>query len=89
MREQVKFWRDPRFGNLDLLHAHYVTHTFSRHAHETYAIGVILDGAEAFHYRGETHVAPAGSIVAIHPGELHTGHAAAADGWTYRMLYPD
>lgn len=89
MSEQVKFWRDPRFVNLDLLHAHYVTHAFSRHIHETFAIGVILQGAEAFAYRGEHHIAPAGCVVVINPGEVHTGYAATEVGWTYRMLYPD
>ncbi len=32
---------------------------------------------------------PAGSIVVIQPGEVHTGHAAIAGGWSYRMFYPD
>lgn len=89
MPEQVKFWRDARFANLELLHAHYVTHAFNRHAHDTFAIGVILSGAEGFTYRGKRHVAPAGHIVLINPGEPHTGQAAMPDGWTYRMLYPD
>lgn len=88
MPEQVKFWRSPQ-RDLELLHARYITHSFSRHTHDTYAIGVIEQGAEAFAYRGGTHVATAGSIVTIHPGEVHTGYAAdAAQGWTYRMLYP-
>lgn len=90
-RESTKFWREEVAQNhLELLHARYITHSFSRHAHETFAIGVIEQGAEAFSYRKEKHVAPAGSIVAINPGEVHTGSAASSHvGWTYRMLYPD
>ncbi|MBD1851943.1 AraC family transcriptional regulator [Leptolyngbya sp. FACHB-711] len=88
-QETVKFWRDPALENLEMLRATYVTHTFSRHTHEGYAIGVIEQGIEEFTYQGATHQAPAGSIVVIHPGEVHTGHAANSDGWTYRMLYPD
>lgn len=95
--EQAKFWRwsSPSLhhaaqpAGLDLLHAHYVTHSFSRHIHDTFAIGVIVQGAEGFAYRGSTHVAPAGSVVLINPGEVHTGYAAVESGWTYRMLYPD
>lgn len=56
--------------------------------HDGYAIGMIESGVEAFTYRGANHQAPAGSIVVIHPGEVHTGHAGIPDGWTYRMLYP-
>jgi AraC-like DNA-binding protein len=93
MKECIKFWRwQPSscgIANVDLLHAHYITHCFSRHTHDTYAIGAILAGAEAFSYRGEAHVATAGQVVVINPGEAHTGHAATQDGWTYRMLYPD
>lgn len=87
--EQVKFWRDPDLGNLELLRARYVTHSFSPHIHEGFAIGVIVAGVEAFTYRGSVHAAPAGSIVVIHPGEVHTGYAAIEAGWSYRMLYPD
>lgn len=89
MRERAKFWLDRELGDLELLRATYVTHSFSRHAHEGFAIGVIEAGAESFYYRGTNHTAPAGSIVVINPGEVHTGHAAEGGSWTYRMLYPD
>ncbi len=89
MREQVKFWREPQFGNLELLHARYITHSFCRHTHDTYAIAVIEQGIEEFAYRGETYRTPAGDIAIINPGEVHTGHAVDETGWTYRVLYPD
>jgi AraC-like DNA-binding protein len=89
MKEQVKFWRSPQFADLELLHARFITHSFCRHTHNTYAIGVIQRGAEEFTYRGSTHVAEAGSIALINPGEPHDGHAASEGGWMYRMLYPD
>ncbi|MUL35942.1 AraC family transcriptional regulator [Gloeocapsopsis dulcis] len=90
-QEKIKFWREEvALSHLELLHARYITHSFSRHAHETFAIGVIEQGAEAFSYQGEKHIAPAGSVVVINPGEVHTGSAANIHvGWTYRMLYPD
>jgi len=87
--ESVKFWKDPQLPQVELLRATYVTHTFARHTHEGYALGVIERGREGFQYRGSSHIAAAGSIALIHPGEVHTGHAAEAAGWTYRMFYPD
>jgi hypothetical protein len=83
-REQVKFWRWrsssndelPHGHDVELLRARYITHSFGRHTHDTYAIGVILQGAEEFDCRGETFVAIAGTIAMINPGEVHTGHAA-------------
>lgn len=87
--EQTKFWRAPTIGDVELLHATYITHSFVPHSHEGYAIGVIEAGAETFAYRGATHVAGAGQVVVINPGEIHTGQAYTATGWSYRMLYPD
>jgi AraC-like DNA-binding protein len=88
-QEHVQFWRDPALQNLEVLQARYITHAFSRHTHEGYAIGVIEAGVETFSYRGSQHRAAAGSLVIIHPGEVHTGQAGAPDGWVYRMLYPE
>jgi AraC-like DNA-binding protein len=90
LREQTHFWPNSALGaSFDALTATYVTHSFSRHTHEGFAIGVIERGAETFYYRGDMHIAPAGSIVVINPGELHTGQAVAPEGWTYRMIYPE
>lgn len=87
-KEQVTFWRDPALANMEVLKATYIHHAFSRHTHDGYAIGVIETGVEAFEYLGSGHQAPAGSLVIIHPGEVHTGQAAVAEGWQYRMTYP-
>ncbi len=87
--EQTKFWQAQDIGQVELLRATYITHSFSRHVHEGFAIGIIEAGAEAFYYRGANHVAPAGSIVLINPDEVHTGYAVEETGWTYCMLYPE
>ena len=88
-QEQTVFWRAPELGDLELLRASYHTHTFARHAHDGFAIGVIERGAEMFEYRRQWFVAPAGSVAVINPGEVHTGQALTPQGWSYRMLYPD
>lgn len=87
-KEKVKFWQAQDIGHVDLLRATYFTHTFSRHVHNGYAMGIIERGAESFYYRGAIHVAPAGSIVVVNPDEIHTGQAVTEEGWSYRMLYP-
>lgn len=88
VREQVVYWRDPALENTELLRAHYITHTFAPHTHEEYAVGVVVSGAEQFHYRRAHHVAPAGQLVFVNPGEVHTGESVTAEGWQYRMFYP-
>ncbi len=85
--DSVSFWRERRFDDLECLKARFFRHAYAPHVHDTFALGVILAGAEAFRYRGVRHVAPAGSLVAVNPDELHDG-APAEDGFAYRMLYP-
>jgi AraC-like DNA-binding protein len=87
-QEQVKFWRDRPLDNLELLRATYITHTFAAHLHEGYAIGVVQRGAITTSFRHAHYHIPAGTIIVINPGELHTGEAASDQGWTYRMFYP-
>lgn len=87
--ETAKFWHDRALGDLEILRATYITHVFIPHVHEGYAIGVIEHGAETFAYRHATHIADAGSLVVINPGEVHTGAALTPVGWSYRMLYPE
>jgi AraC-like DNA-binding protein len=86
--EYAHYWRDAALDALELLHAHYVTHRFAPHTHEGYAIGVIEAGAEQFKYRGRLWTAPAGTVVVIHPGEVHDGAPVAPGGFRYRMFYP-
>lgn len=86
--EQAVYWHNSDIGELDLLRATYVTHTFAPHSHDGFAVGVIMDGAEQFRYRRSTHVAPKGSVILINPGEMHTGGAVESSGWVYRMFYP-
>ncbi|GAB2546781.1 AraC family ligand binding domain-containing protein [Gracilibacillus alcaliphilus] len=71
------------------LHATYINHAFSKHAHIEFAIGVIEDGVEGFHYRGQTHFALKNNLVILHPREVHTGYAASTGGYTCRMIYPE
>lgn len=87
-REAAHFWRSPGLPGVDLLKARYVTHRFSRHVHDGYAIGVILSGVEEFDYRGARHRAGMGNVVLVNPEHVHTGHAGEPGGWAYRMLYP-
>jgi AraC-like DNA-binding protein len=62
-------------------------HAYDPHRHETYAIGHTLSGAQAFRYRGVGRVSSAGECMVIHPDEVHDGHAPAATGFRYRMVY--
>jgi AraC-like DNA-binding protein len=85
----VRFRRAPDLGNLEFLHATFVRHSFPKHTHDTFAIGVIEKGVQATDYKGSTHIATASDICLVNPGEVHTGYAPHESGWTYRVFYPD
>lgn len=70
-----------------MLTAEYREHTFAPHWHEAYTVAVIEAGAEGYDYRGTHHVADAGTVPIINPGEVHTGSRAIEAGWRYRVLY--
>ncbi|MBU1341210.1 MAG: AraC family transcriptional regulator [Proteobacteria bacterium] len=75
--------------NLEMLKALFYQHSFGRHYHEGYALGVILQGSETYQCSKKINIAPKGSIVVVNPGEVHTGHASDIhDGWGYFMIYP-
>ena len=86
-QEFTNFWHAPKY-QMELLTATYITHRFTPHFHEGYAIGVIERGVEEYDYRREHYVAHHGCMVIINPGEIHTGNAWGEDGWSYRMTYP-
>jgi AraC-like DNA-binding protein len=68
--------------------AHFTTHRFRPHFHDTFLVGVTESGAELFQARGGTHISPAGSLRLLNPGEVHTGRPPESGAWTYRCLYP-
>jgi AraC-like DNA-binding protein len=86
--ESARHWRHPAVAGVDLLHARFVEHVFTRHTHDGYVIGVVERGVESFAYRGALHHAPAGSLVLVNPDEVHDGFAGIPAGWIYRTSYP-
>lgn len=74
---------------VDLLRARYVTHRYTRHAHETFTFGLIEYGIEEFSYGGSLLRAGAGGVALLNPDMVHTGQAGTPEGWAYRVLYPE
>jgi AraC-like DNA-binding protein len=85
--EQSSFWRPRGLDDIDFFAASFREHSYARHSHEGYAVGVTDRGAQTFLCRGERRVSGAGSAVIINPGDAHDGRAAAPDGYSYRMIY--
>ncbi|MFJ9828568.1 AraC family transcriptional regulator [Streptomyces sp. NPDC101160] len=87
--ERARYWQPVGLPGVDLLHAHYVRKSFSRHTHESFVFAAITEGVEAFHYGSDLVQAGPGQIALVNPDTPHTGHAGVPEGWTYRTIYPD
>jgi AraC-like DNA-binding protein len=86
--EWSRYYRRPALHDLEVLHARFVEHRFTRHSHDYYVIGYVESGVQAFSYRGARHITPAGQMFLVNPGEPHTGEAATPEGYVYRTVYP-
>ncbi|MER5929243.1 AraC family transcriptional regulator [Streptomyces sp. NPDC002054] len=86
--EWARHWQSPELPGLDLLRAHYVRHTFPRHAHDGYVIAAVTGGVEEIGLPGGAERAGPGSVVLINPEVPHTARAGIPEGWAYATLYP-
>lgn len=77
----------PALPGIERIEAWFQGNAFEPHRHDTYAIGVTLNGVQIFQYRGVARVSLPGQILVLHPDELHDGGAGTEDGLRYRMLY--
>ncbi|MFD9903656.1 AraC family transcriptional regulator [Streptomyces sp. NPDC059063] len=87
--EHARLWTASGSAQVELLAARFERFSFDRHSHEQLSVGVIEQGAEGLHLPGGTVVIPAGQLVVLNPGQVHTGFAAEESGWRYRMFYFD
>lgn len=79
---------DEELDGLELVEAVHARPYFARHAHPTYAIGVVQRGTNRFRYRGAFHAATAGALCTVTPDEAHAVEPAGDAGFAYRCLYP-
>lgn len=85
--EVSRIWQVEAMPDVELLFGSYRRFAFSRHFHEGMAMGVVEAGAMRLYCNGKEHVAGAGSVVLINPGDVHAPQAVDNDGWRFRMLY--
>jgi AraC-like DNA-binding protein/uncharacterized protein YjlB len=86
--ETARFWRDPRFRDMECLSASFLTHEYAPHAHDTFSIGAIEAGSQIATLAGRREETGPGDLYLIDPGVVHDG-APGGDGYRYRMIYPD
>ncbi|WP_454816505.1 helix-turn-helix domain-containing protein [Labrys neptuniae] len=77
----------PPLPGIERMEAWFHGNAFELHRHDTYAVGVTLDGVQSFRYRGVSRASLPGQVLVLHPDELHDGGAGTEEGLHYRILY--
>lgn len=89
-RDDIKLWRDNGLsGGMEILRASCFEHSYPAHFHNEFVIAAFARGAQRHRVCRHAGVAAAGTVMIIHPGEVHTGEALQRDqGWDYSAIYP-
>ncbi len=74
-------------GGVELLRAWFAGNAYTRHRHDTYAIGLTDCGIQVFDYRRAARASTPGQVVLLYPDEIHDGRAGTDDGFGYRIIY--
>jgi AraC-like DNA-binding protein len=83
----TRSWTVPEIPGLECFRVLNFVHEYPRHSHSTWAIGVVDDGTGGIWYRGANERGGPGELIAINPGEVHTGYPLQRGGISYSMLY--
>ncbi|MBW4787103.1 AraC family transcriptional regulator [Alcaligenes faecalis subsp. faecalis] len=74
-------------SKIERMEAFFSGYGFSPHRHDTYALGITLNGVHHFNYQKSMRRSLPGNAVIIHPDELHDGEAGTEAGFHYKILY--
>ncbi len=80
-------WVHNACGDIHRIEAWFAGVAFAPHRHDTYTIGITLEGVQSFDYRGATRHSLPGGLVILHPDEVHDGRAGTDAGFRYRTIY--
>ena len=77
----------PSTPGVERVQVSFASGGFAPHRHDTYAIGVTLQGVQKFRYRGGAECSVPGQFFVLHPDELHDGRPGTEAGLRYGILY--
>ncbi len=88
IKDSAHLWHSAVLEGVALYRATIVRHSFKRHSHDTYVIGLVDQGVQQFRCERDHYVTPPRGLIVINPGDVHTGEAVLPEGFHYRALYP-
>ncbi|PCH81134.1 MAG: AraC family transcriptional regulator [Hyphomicrobiales bacterium] len=87
MSDVARLWSLDRHDSLECISARFFHHRYVPHTHDTYVIGIYVEGCQNLQLRGEGLYSKPGDICFVNPGDVHGGEPFGGH-YGYRMFYP-
>ncbi|GAA1259244.1 AraC family transcriptional regulator [Pseudonocardia aurantiaca] len=85
----VRAWAPAVPGIVEVFHARFTDHAYPEHAHDTWTLLVVDEGAIRYDLDRHEHGALRPAVTLLPPHVSHTGRAATHHGFRKRVLYVD
>jgi AraC-like DNA-binding protein len=85
----TRSWAPPVPGISEVFHARFTDHAYPPHAHDTWTLLVVDDGAIRYDVHRHEHGALRPGVTLLPPNVAHTGRAVTESGFRKRVLYLD
>jgi AraC-like DNA-binding protein len=87
--EQVRAWRPAVPGVHEVFHARFATHAYPPHAHRTWTLFIVDDGAIRYDLDRHPRGSDTSMVTVLPPHVTHDGRPATSNGFRKRVLYLD
>jgi AraC-like DNA-binding protein len=85
----LRAWRPAVPGVSEVLHAHFPSHAYPLHTHDTWTLLVVDTGAVQYDLDRHEHAALRSRVTLLPPHVPHDGRSVTADGFRKRVVYLD
>jgi AraC-like DNA-binding protein len=86
--DRFRAWRPAVAGVTEVLHAHFVEHAYPMHAHASWTLLIVDDGAVRYDLDRHSHLV-ADAVTLLPPHVPHNGRSATVEGFRKRVVYLD
>jgi AraC-like DNA-binding protein len=83
--QQISYLSSP-IPDINLISGYYKEFAFQKHYHLDYHFGLIVNGQQQFHLKGQSYTSGPGDLVLMPPDELHDGQARFDEGYEVKVL---
>ena len=87
--DTLRAWRPAVPGVSEVLHAHFTSHAYPLHTHDTWTLLVVDAGAVQYDLDRHEHAALRSRVTLLPPHVPHDGRSVTVDGFRKRVVYLD